>query len=102
MDKLYEKIQSMKQRPGLYIRNKNLHLLKAYLDGYIHCYMEIHNEENYFFLPKFQEYIQCKYQINSPTPLDWVEIITMNEKNDECAFDRFYELLDEFFAESKQ
>ncbi|MEK8130471.1 hypothetical protein WMW72_21415 [Paenibacillus filicis] len=98
MDILYKKIQEVKQRPGMYIGKKSLHLLQAYLNGYIAYHNEVNKEPNYFFLSEFQGYIQRRYNIN--TTHSWAELITFFSSNDNDAFDRFYELLDDFFAEN--
>jgi len=96
MDILYKKIQQMKQRPGMYIGKKSLHLLQAYLNGYIAYHNEVNDKPNYFFLPEFQEYVQQRYNIH--TTHSWASLITFFSCNDNDAFDKFYELLDDFFA----
>ncbi|WP_139996541.1 hypothetical protein [Paenibacillus paridis] len=94
MDILYKKIQQMRQRPGMYIGKKSLLLLHAYLNGYIAYHNEINKEPNCFFLAEFQEYIQRRF--NLYTTHSWADIIISFSLNDEEAFDRFYQLLDDF------
>jgi hypothetical protein len=100
MDILRNKIQTIKQRPGLYLGKKSLHLLQAYLNGYLDYYNET-NEPNYFFLPEFREYIQQRYNINTPS-LNWTDIIILHAESEADAFDKFFQLLDEFFADNAQ
>ncbi|MCD1258185.1 hypothetical protein B5M42_004945 [Paenibacillus athensensis] len=98
MDILYKKIQQMKQRPAMYMGRKSLHLLQAYLNGYIAYHNEVHDEPNYFFLPELQEYVQQRYNLH--TTHSWASLITFFSGSDEDAVDIFYKLLDEFFSEN--
>jgi hypothetical protein len=99
MDILYNKIQQMKKRPGMYIGKPSLSLLQAYLNGYVAYHNEVNVEQNYFFLPQFQEYIQKRFKIESTH--SWAEIITFYSSSDDAAFDSFYQLLDDFVSENQ-
>lgn len=96
MDILYKKIQQIKQKPGMYIGKPSLHLLQAYLNDYVAYHNET-NDPNYFFMPEFQEYIQRRFNIT--TTHSWANIITFYSNNDDDAFNRFYQLLEEFFVD---
>ncbi|MNG06647.1 hypothetical protein D3C84_899030 [compost metagenome] len=100
MDILYNKLQQIKQKPALYLGKKSLPLLQAYLNGYVAHHNDTSGEENYFFLPELRDYISDHYNIN--TTHSWSDLITFFSTNDNDAFDKFYELLDDFFAENHQ
>jgi len=95
MDIWYDKIQTIKERPGLYIGKKSLILLHAYMNGYMDRQRELEGQGEGFNF-EFQEYIQKRYNITSSH--HWSSIITFFCTTDAEAFDRFYELLDEFNA----
>ncbi|MFB9275597.1 hypothetical protein [Cohnella cellulosilytica] len=98
MDKVYNQIQQIRQNPIIHLGKRSLHLLKAYLDGYIEYHNEISDKPDYFFLPKFQEFVQERYNIS--TTHNWVSLISFYSSSEENAFDNFYKLLDEFFSEN--
>lgn len=97
LDKLYHLVQKIKKKPEVFLGKKSLHLLRAYLDGYIDYHNEKNNEFNRFFLPKFQDYVEQRYNISKSH--SWVSLITFYSNSEEEAFDNFYLILDEFFSE---
>ncbi|MCD1258180.1 hypothetical protein B5M42_004915 [Paenibacillus athensensis] len=98
MNILYNKLQQIKQKPALYLGKKSLPLLQAYLNGYVAYHNDTNNEEDYFFLPELRDYIIQHYNID--TSHGWPELITFFSSNDNEAFDKFYELLDDFFSKN--
>ncbi|OMF02653.1 hypothetical protein BK127_37060 [Paenibacillus sp. FSL H7-0331] len=82
----------------MYLGRPSVFLLQAYMNGYVDYYNEVNEEQNYFFLPQFQEYIQKRFKIESTH--SWAQIISFYSSSDEEAFNAFYRLLDEFIEEA--
>jgi len=66
------------------------------MDGYMDRQYEIDgiDEMSMGFVSEFQDFIQQRYKITST--YHWAKIITFFSSTDEEAFDRFYELLEEY------
>jgi len=94
MDIWYDKIQTIKQRPGLYIGKKSLTILRFYMKGYMDRQHEIDGHSKRFDF-EFQEFIQKYYKIKYNSH-HWADIITFFSATDAEAFDKFYELWEEF------
>lgn len=91
-------LQTIKKRPCLYIGKKSLDRLVTYVSGYMHRAYEaegVHQE----FLPGFQDYIAELYGIHSAH--HWSSIIQFYCSYEEEAFDKFYELLDDFLKQNQ-
>jgi len=97
MEIWHNKIETIKERPELYIGKKSLVLLKAYMDGYMDRQNEMIGESIGFDFA-FQEFIQNRFTITASH--HWADIITFYSITDAGAFDRFYELLDEFYRKA--
>ena len=93
MNEIDELLQALREKPGLYIGRKSLKLLTAFVTGYIHC-VYIREGICLKFLPGFQEFIEKKYGYYCG--LGWSQIIEIYSVYEETAFDKFFELLDEF------
>jgi hypothetical protein len=90
---LYEQLNQMRERPGMYLGRKSLTLLGAYIAGYVdHQYAIDKNHRSSF--SKFGEYVREYFDIH--TDHDWIKIITFYSSTDEDAVDLFYTLLDRF------
>ena len=102
MDILYEKLKKIKIKPEMYLGKKSLTLLKVYIDGYIDRQFEINNTYATSKFWHFSEYVQKYYKIKFNR--NWEKIINFFTTNDEEAFDKFFELLDEYLKteETKQ
>ena len=92
MDKLYELLKEIKKRPGLYLGRASLERLYAFINGYKHqdSYSAVQTD----CLDGFQKYVEKTYNIH--TDHNWASIIQFFSITEEEAFDKFYELLDEF------
>lgn len=90
-------LETIKQKPGLYIGSKSLKKLKGFMDGYIYAMnqngMECHVDQYW----NFNEWISKRYNIRSTE--SWDSFLLKVEKNEERAFDLFYEQLDLFLNE---
>lgn len=94
-DLLLVKIRKL---PALYIGKKSLERLRAFISGYSMCLYEIYGSEP-DLLNGFNEYVAEYYHIC--VDRDWSSIIPFFSNTEEEAFDKFYELLDEFLKEKK-
>lgn len=90
-----ELLDNIRKKPGLYLGKKSLHLLRAYMNGYLLGKAEaIGDGEGDIFLD-FQSYIEDKFSM-SQTPYGWVEIISSAYSSDEEAFDEFFKFYNDF------
>lgn len=98
ISELNELLKAIKAKPGLYIGIKSLVRLRTFIDGFLYAVYLINGKKRHIeFYPDFQNWIAEKYHIRSTH--GWCEIINFYELSEEKAFDRFYELLNEFFIE---
>jgi len=90
-------ILKIKRRPELYIGQKSLSLLHAYLNGWLN-----RDEESVIdskLTGEFQEWIQQKYNITSSQ--SWADIILFYSTSEYDGLDNFFRLFDEFLISQK-
>ncbi len=94
--KIYDLLMDIRKRPGVYLGQKSLTLLHSFLGGYIVRLAE----EGYtdVYLRGFQNYISNRFNIQSAH--SWAHIIRFYSASEAEAFDRFYELLDEYLSKN--
>lgn len=97
-DKIIKLLYDIKDRPGVYIGNKSLERLAMFLNGYISCMVEMTNKTTYFLI-EIQDYVAQHYNIQFEQ--HWSEIIKLHTQSEEEAYDKFYELLNEFVKKKK-
>jgi len=90
-------LKEIREQPAVYIGKKSLDRLAAFLAGYSYCMYQQQNIST-TILPGFQEYISEYFKIKSAH--NWSSIIVSNSRNDEEAFDMFYDFLEQFYRES--
>ena len=97
----YQQLDLICLRPNMFLRKKSIFYLDCYLMGYqdfailhnIPLKESYHEKPNFYF---FNQFIKDKFKQPSST-LGWSEIIfSVSEKNEELAFDNFFELLYEY------
>lgn len=95
MNYMKDILNSIKERPGMYIYECNLENLYAFINGYM-C--RIFQEDDLVpeFYPGFQEYIEGVYNVT--TGQHWTKIIEFYTNNDNEALDKFYQHLEEYTA----
>ena len=95
---IYNLLMDIRKRPGVYLGQKSLTLLHSFLGGYIVRLAE----EGYtdVDLNDFQNYIANRFNIQSAH--SWAHIIRFYSGSEAEAFDRFYELLDEYLSENSE
>ena len=93
---LYNLLERIKQRPGMYLGHCSITRLNMLLVGYSQARMELGlprtAQEQEF--DQFQEWIQNKYNISESQ--GWDSIILLNSIDEKEAFYKFFQLFDEF------
>jgi hypothetical protein len=99
MTDIYELMQRIKTRPGMYLGKPYVTRLKAFLDGYIGARNDLgfplkEQEET---LNKFQQWIQSRFNITSSQ--SWADIILFYSVDESEALNKFFELFEKFMHE---
>ena len=96
MTRLFAHLYKIRPRPGLYLTHASLPLLNAYIKGYVHGRDDDDIDDDWKSLCDFQAFLEKKHGFLEPSPLGWCKIIMQHSDSEGQAFDRFFELLDEF------
>ncbi|MEO1432543.1 MAG: hypothetical protein AAFV71_26420 [Cyanobacteria bacterium J06633_8] len=97
MSGLYEVLQKIKSRPGMYIGKPSVTHLFHFLVGYEFARGELDIEPTEWeddFHENFQPWLQKRYHVS--TSNSWANIIMLYCGSEKEGLDSFYELLDEF------
>jgi len=97
MSGLYEVLQKIKPRPGMYIGKPSVTHLFHFLVGYEFARGELDIESTEWeedFHENFQPWLQEKYHVS--TSNSWANIIMLYCGSEKEGLDSFYKLLDEF------
>lgn len=95
MKKLEDVLWLIKKNPNQYIGKKCLGELYCFIHGYIKCQYTIDGTYPEW-TSDFMAYMQIKYDVKMS--IDVPTILRQVSLTDEDAFDKFYELLEDFFA----
>ena len=98
MDKLYKLLSDIRKQPERYLERASLTYLNTFLSGYAIC-MDINTDIHVGIYPGFMEFIQKKFNIY--LTLNSMDIIEIHCSNEQEAFNRYFELLDEFLEKTK-
>lgn len=93
---LYEMLQRIKQRPGMYLGRCSITRLRAYLDGYMGSRLDLglpQTEQEREF-QGFQGWIQKRYNITSSH--GWDNIILFYSADERDALNKFFQLFEQF------
>ncbi|WP_235018498.1 hypothetical protein [Tolypothrix sp. NIES-4075] len=99
MSGLYEVLQKIKAKPGMYIGSASVSDLFMFVVGYEFARGELEIESTEWednFHENFQPWLQQKYHVS--TSNSWAKIIMLYCVNEKEGFDSFFKLLDEFLA----
>lgn len=100
---LLKLLESIEQRPQMYIKEKNLDLLESFISGYFLCQTEntISSPDDMIFKSEFYNWIYPKYQYLT-NDISWVEFIKqISKKENKDEFPLFFELLKDFKKEKE-
>lgn len=96
MNSYHELLQQIQKKPGLYIGNASISNLYMFLTGYQFARRQLNiplsNEEKEF--QYFQTWLQEKFGVK--TSQSWSQIILFYSADERDAFERFFNLLQEF------
>ncbi|MBD2194792.1 MULTISPECIES: hypothetical protein [Calothrix] len=97
MSKLFEILQKIRTKPGMYLGKASVSDLFHFLVGFKTALRELGIEatkEEMDFYREFQPWVQKKYQVS--TSNSWAKIIMLHCANEQEGFNTFYKLLSEF------
>jgi hypothetical protein len=93
---LYEMLQRIKQRPGMFLGTCSITRFKSFLDGYMSARQDfglpVTEQEKQF--DQFQEWIQQRFDIKSSHA--WDSIILFHSADERDALNNFFELFEKF------
>ena len=95
MDSIKELFSEIKNRPELYIGQRSLSLLHAYLNGWLN--RDEKSVIDYDLIGKFQDWVQKKYKITSSQ--SWARIILFYSTDEIDGLNNFFRLFDEFLEQ---
>ena len=87
-----ELLNRISKRPTMYIGERSVHCLKAFLDGFV-MGQEDHSESSVFML-EFQRWTEARYRIS--TTQSWAHIIAFFTSDQPAALDQALKLFAEF------
>ncbi|MFB2880402.1 hypothetical protein [Floridanema aerugineum] len=93
---LYEMLQEIKKRPGMYLGKRSISRLRSFLDGYMGAREDLglpQTEQEKEF-NGFQEWIQERFNITSSH--GWDSIILFYSADERDALEKFFELFEKF------
>jgi hypothetical protein len=102
MSRLFEVLQKIHSKPGMYIGHASVSDLFMFLVGYKTALRELKiepTEDEIDFYREFQPWLQQKYHVS--TSNSWAKIIMLYCVNEKEGFESFFKLLDEFLARNK-
>ncbi len=102
MSGLFEILEKIKARPGMYIGRPSVSDLFMFLVGYKTARRELGielTEEEEDFCGEFQPWLQKKFKIS--TQSSWAKMIMLYFHEEKQGFDYFFKLLDEFRQREK-
>lgn len=102
MSELYEVLDKIKARPGMYIGRASVSDLFMFLVGYGFARNELKIEltkPELEFYDEFQPWLQEKLGV--PTVSSWAKIIMLHCHDEKAGFEYFFKLLDEFLKREK-
>ena len=95
-----EFLSCIKSRPALYLGKTSLTNLKHYLNGYRNAMKVLKCNKQHNILPDgLNEFVALKYTGKTDVSYyDWCGFIILYEKDEEAAFWKFFDLLDEYLV----
>jgi hypothetical protein len=97
MSKLFEVLQKIKTKPGMYLGGASVSDLFHFLVGFKTALRELGIEatkQEMEFYREFQPWVQRKYRVS--TSNSWAKIIMLYCGSEQEGFNTFYRLLEEF------
>ena len=89
-----ETLMEIKKTPGMYLGICSLDRLNAFIDGYNTCLHEFGADTNWKFFDDFYIFVRDKYKVLKS--LNTYNIVDSMYEDKREAFEKYFELLDEF------
>jgi hypothetical protein len=102
MDPLFDLLEKIKAKPGLYIGTVSISHLRMFIVGYRFARSQMgmaNTAAETDFYKNFQPWLQNRLSIR--TVNSWDKIILLTCINEKAAFDYFFQLLSEFLQRDK-
>jgi hypothetical protein len=102
MSTLFDLLEKIKTKPGLYLGTASITNLRMFLLGYHFARMEAgiaNTESESDFYKNFQPWLQNRLSIHTVNA--WDKLILLTCINEKAAFDYFFKLLNEFLQRDK-
>lgn len=102
MSTLFDLLEKIKTKPGLYLGTASITSLRMFILGYRFARSELsitNTEAESDFYKRFQPWLQNRLSIR--TVNGWDKIILLTCIDEKAAFDYFFQLLDEFLQRDK-
>lgn len=89
-------LKKIEEKPLLFLGKKDLRRLRFFITGYLACERDNNRNESFMFFESFKKYFDGIYGLRSY--FDWSSILRQEEPSEEAAFDKFFELFNDFLA----
>jgi hypothetical protein len=102
MSTLFDLLEKIKAKPGLYLGNASITSLRMFVLGYRFARSELditNTESESDFYKNFQPWLQNRLSIRTVNA--WDKIILLTCIDEKAAFDYFFQLVDEFLQRDK-
>ena len=102
MSTLFELLEKIKRKPGLYLGTTSITNLRMFILGYRFARSEVgitNTEAESDFYKNFQPWLQNRLSIRTVNA--WDKIILLTCIDEKAGFDYFFQLLDEFIQRDK-
>lgn len=97
MASVQELLLQIKVRPELYLGQRSLSLLQAYLNGWLNRDEDSVTDSE--LIGEFQDWVQHKYDIKSSQ--SWAQIVLFYSSNEYDGLDNFFRLFEEFLGQKE-
>lgn len=94
MNAMYQLLMNIRKKPAIYLGKPSLQRLRHFISGYYLCLDRHGLLDEYKYFQGFQNFVQDKYKITLTQ--HWTNILEFYDGDGEKAFERFFELLEEY------
>ena len=91
-------LKRIEENPLLYLGKKDVGRLRNFITGYLICEEDNGKNESTFIFESFKDYFNSIYGLRSY--YDYSSVIRQECQSEEEAFDKFFQLFNEFFVRS--
>ncbi len=102
MSNVFELLEKIEQKPGLYLGSASVTALRHFLVGYKFARQELGilpTEEELDFYQEFQPWLQVKLSVQ--TVNSWDKVLLLKCVDEKAAFVYFFQLLKKFFKRDR-